>query len=156
MDSIRSRCEWNVFSVVKGTLRRYSTMNPSVTSSGNLIKSPTFTKRPLLARGIIFIANARLIQKPAPPVANHLKIKSQFEFVKWGEKKFKLTNLIFWFSWLSLDCFLLSKLFIACGRNQKKKFCIVYGCNLLLSVFDIFISRFNNFRECLKPLLKIN
>lgn len=100
MWSMRSRCEWKESTTVSGTFSRYSTMKPNVTSSGNLILSPMVTNLPLLAKGIIFIANARLIQNPAPPVANQ--------------------NLIFSFSWLSLDCFLFSKLFIACGRERKK------------------------------------
>lgn len=113
MWSIRSRWEWNESTTVSGTFSRYSTMKPSVTSSGNRILSPMVTNRPLLASGIIFIANARLMQNPAPPVANQ--------------------NLIFWFSRVSLDRFLLSKLFIACwNANGKKKFFIVYCCNLLL------------------------
>lgn len=99
MWSIRSRCEWKDSTTVNGTLRRYSMIKPSVTSSGNLILSPIDTSRPLLATGIIFIAKARLIQNPAPPVANQ--------------------NFIFWFSWPSLVCFLLSKLLIACRRDEE-------------------------------------
>lgn len=45
-------------------------INPIVTSSGNRILSPISTNLPLPAIGNIFIANARLTQNPAPPVAN--------------------------------------------------------------------------------------
>lgn len=44
--------------------------NPIVTSSGNRILSPMLINFPPPAMGIIRNANERLIQKPAPPVAN--------------------------------------------------------------------------------------
>lgn len=56
-------------------------MKPMVTSSGNRILSPIFTKFPLPATGIILRPNARLTQKPAPPVANQKVI---FLFVSDG------------------------------------------------------------------------
>lgn len=110
MWSIRSRWEWNASSVVRGTFSRYSTMNPSVTSSGNLISSPIFTNRPLLATGIIFIANALLIQKPAPPVANHCgKLKIHLILSKRNKK---VQNLQTWFS-DSLDSLWIASYFLS-------------------------------------------
>lgn len=122
MLSRRSRCEWKGSTTVSGTFSRYSTMNPSVTSSGKRILSPMVTKRPLLASGIIFIANARLIQNPAPPVANQ--------------------NFIFWFSWLSLDRFLLSKLFIACWTKHKNTFFYCLRLQFVICYF-LHVSRFS-------------
>lgn len=56
--------------IVNGTLSKYSIMYPIVTSSGKPILSPILMNLPLAAMGNIFNANARLMQKPAPPVAN--------------------------------------------------------------------------------------
>lgn len=44
--------------------------NPIVTSSGNRILSPMLMNFPPPATGIIRKANERLMQNPAPPVAN--------------------------------------------------------------------------------------
>lgn len=105
MWSIRSRCEWNGLTTVNGTFNKYSTMKPSVTSSGNRILSPIATNFPLLASGIIFIASARLMQNPAPPVANQ--------------------NFTFSFSRClssSLECFLFrSRLMTACKQTNDTK-----------------------------------
>lgn len=94
-----SKCEWNLSTTVSGTFSKYSAkirkfgffsrfhrtttqcanaeaslhlpkMNPTVTSSGNRMRSLIFTKFPLSMRGIIFLMTDRLMQKPAPPVAN--------------------------------------------------------------------------------------
>lgn len=93
MWSIRSRCEWNESTTTRGTFDKYSTMKPSVTSSGKRILSPMVTSRPLLASGMILMANARLTQNPAPPVANQ--------------------NLIFWFLSSLADGVWCSKIFMA-------------------------------------------
>lgn len=69
-NSIGSKCEWNVSMIVSGTLSKYSIIYPIVTSSGRPILSPMLMNFPLAAIGNIFNANARLMQKPAPPVAN--------------------------------------------------------------------------------------
>lgn len=69
-NSIGSKCEWNVSMIVNGTLSKYSIIYPIVTSSGRPILSPMFINLPLPAIGNIFRASARLMQKPAPPVAN--------------------------------------------------------------------------------------
>jgi hypothetical protein len=53
-----------------------------VTSSGNRILSPIAKNLPLPATGNIFWAKARLMQNPAPPVANQ---KVTFGFLSAGE-----------------------------------------------------------------------
>lgn len=68
--SIGSKCEWNVSITVNGTFSRCSMIQPIVTSSGKPIRSPIDMNLPKPAIGSIFNASARLIQKPAPPVAN--------------------------------------------------------------------------------------
>lgn len=45
-------------------------MNPTVTSSGNRMRSPMLISFPPPAMGDMRSASARLMQNPAPPVAN--------------------------------------------------------------------------------------
>lgn len=91
MNSMGSRCEWNWSTTVSGTFIKYSKhkqflvknlfstktnpiclpiINPTVTSSGNRIRSPMLINLPPPATGTIRKASALLMQNPAPPVAN--------------------------------------------------------------------------------------
>lgn len=90
MNSMGSKCEWNWSTTVKGTFSKCSKqgnklisihffnsicrllpiINPTVTSSGKRIRSPILINFPPPATGTIRRASARLMQNPAPPVAN--------------------------------------------------------------------------------------
>lgn len=93
---IGSKCEWNWSTIVNGTFSKYSVWNgreisvthssfdwekktylfflpimkPTVTSSGKRMRSLIAVNLSPRINGLIFWTNGRLMQNPAPPVAN--------------------------------------------------------------------------------------
>uniref|UniRef100_A0A182J3P0 Uncharacterized protein n=1 Tax=Anopheles atroparvus TaxID=41427 RepID=A0A182J3P0_ANOAO len=121
---------------------------PIVTSSGKRILSPIVTNLPLAATGIILNASARLMQNPAPPVANQnvtflftsvdvLRFQLHRQLITVGKQLF---HLVMQFRQLAGELLHLVHLFRRAGallhRDRRRR---LFQVRLL--VYDLLLKR---------------